>query len=63
MADDRNTSRRKSAFTSAEINRAVQAAKKAGAYAVEITPERITIILQGEKKPEPPVVRKPRPII
>lgn len=55
--------RRRSAFTQAEINRAVLAAKKAGAYAVEITPERITIILQGEKKPEKPVIKTPRPVM
>jgi hypothetical protein len=63
MADDRDACRRRATFTQAEINRAVQAAKKAGAYAVEITPERITIILQRENQPEQPVVRKPRPVM
>jgi hypothetical protein len=64
MADDNHSGRRQSRFTAAEVNRAVQAAKKAAAYAVEITPERITIILQSENQPErKPITRKPRALI
>jgi hypothetical protein len=54
MTDENDASRRRSAFTQAEINRAVQAAKKVGAYAVEIKADSITIILQpGQESREP----------